>query len=184
MSGSQAFPKLGEQSLEEHGLIHFHLDQLERALHSFDALQATPETLRTLAVRMRAHLDNAGRLAPLLDQHPAVSRVYYPGLASHPGHRLAARQQSGFGAMISFELEEGLPAVERVVKKLRHFSLAESLGGGESLIAHPATMTHASMDPEARRVAGISDSLLRISVGIEDVDDLVADLTAALAEMV
>ena len=136
--------------------------------------------VRTLAVRMRAHLGNAERLAVLLDKHPAVSKVYYPGLESHPGHRLAAKQQCGFGAMISFELEGGLPAVERVVKKLRHFSLAESLGGVESLIAHPATMTHASMDVDARRVAGISDSLLRISVGIEDGDDLSADLAVAV----
>ena len=136
--------------------------------------------LRTLAVRMRAHLENAERIAALLEGHPQVERVYYPGLASHPGHQLAARQQSGFGAMISFELIGGLPAVEKVAQRLRHFSLAESLGGVESLIAHPATMTHASMDAEARRVAGISDSLLRISVGIEDGGDLAADLTRAL----
>ncbi len=135
--------------------------------------------VRTLAVRMRAHLENAERLASLLEERPAVSRVYYPGLASHPGHQLAATQQSGFGAMISFEMKEGLPAVEQVVRKLRHFSLAESLGGVESLIAHPATMTHASMDAEARAGAGITASLLRISVGIEDGDDLSADLASA-----
>ncbi|HEU4799407.1 MAG TPA: cystathionine gamma-synthase, partial [Gemmatimonadales bacterium] len=137
--------------------------------------------LRTLAVRMRTHLENAERLASLLEGHPAVSRVYYPGLTSHPGHHLAARQQSGFGAMISFELEGGVAAVEQVVKRLRHFSLAESLGGVESLIAHPATMTHASMDDSARAKAGITDALLRISVGIEDGDDLAADLTRALS---
>ena len=136
--------------------------------------------LRTLAVRMRAHLENAERLANLLDSHSAVSRVYYPGLEAHPGHHLATRQQSGFGAMISFELEEGLPAVQKIVKQLRHFSLAESLGGVESLIAHPASMTHASMDEEARAKAGITDALLRISVGIEDGSDLASDLAAAL----
>jgi cystathionine gamma-synthase len=136
--------------------------------------------LRTLAVRMRAHLENAERLAALLENHSQVSRVHYPGLASHPGHHLAARQQNGFGAMISFELDGGLPAVEQVVKRLRHFSLAESLGGVESLIAHPATMTHASMDDAARAKAGITDALLRISVGIEDGGDLAADLAAAL----
>jgi len=137
--------------------------------------------LRTLGPRLRAHGENAERAAALLDAHPAVSRVYWPGLASHPGHALAARQQSGFGAMLSFELAGGIAAVEALVDGLEFFSLAESLGGVESLIAHPATMTHASMAPEARRVAGIGDNLLRVSVGIEDGDDLCRDLEAALA---
>ena len=112
--------------------------------------------------------------------HPAVKRVYYPGLPDHPGHSTAAAQQDGFGAMVSLEVKGGVEGVERVVNRLQCFTLAESLGGVESLIAHPATMTHASMDEEARRIAGISDSLLRLSVGIEDGDDLVDDLTAAL----
>ena len=139
--------------------------------------------LRTLAPRLRAHEENAARVAALLDAHAAVSRVYWPGLASHPGHQLAARQQSGFGAMLSFELDGGLEAIEAFVDGLEHFSLAESLGGVESLVAHPATMTHSSMAPEARRKAGIGDALLRLSVGIEDGDDLVADLEAALARV-
>ena len=137
--------------------------------------------LRTLGPRLRAHEENAGLVAALLDAHPAVSRVYWPGLASHPGHALAARQQSGFGAMLSFELDGGFEAIEAFLDGLEYFSLAESLGGVESLIAHPATMTHSSMAPEARRTAGISDALLRVSVGIEDGADLVADLEAALA---
>jgi cystathionine gamma-synthase len=137
--------------------------------------------VRTLAVRLRAHEENAHRIAERLDDHDAVSRVYYPGLASHAGHALAQRQQKGFGAMLSFEINGGNDAIEAFVDGLRYFSLAESLGGVESLVAHPATMTHASMAPEARVVAGISDSLLRLSVGIEDGDDLLADLDAALA---
>ena len=137
--------------------------------------------LRTLGPRLRAHGENAERAAALLDAHAAVSRVYWPGLATHPGHALAARQQRGFGAMLSFELAGGLAAVEAFVDGLQFFSLAESLGGVESLIAHPATMTHASMAAEARRVAGIGDNLLRVSVGIEDGDDLCRDLAAALA---
>jgi cystathionine gamma-synthase len=137
--------------------------------------------LRTLAPRMRAHEENAALVALLLDEHPAVARVYWPGLCTHAGHALAARQQHGFGAMLSFELDGGEPAIEAFLDGLECFSLAESLGGVESLVAHPATMTHASMAPEARRSAGIRDSLLRLSVGIEDGADLCADLDAALA---
>ena len=137
--------------------------------------------LRTLGVRLRQHQENAARIAAWLDGHPRVRKVYYPGLASHPGHALAARQQQGFGAMLSFELDGGIEQVAVLVDGLRHFSLAESLGGVESLIAHPATMTHASMAPAARRAAGISDTLLRVSVGIEDADDLLRDLDAALS---
>ncbi|NII74668.1 cystathionine gamma-synthase [Dyella sp. SG562] len=136
--------------------------------------------LRTLSVRLRQHQENAQRIADLLDGHAAVRKVYYPGLESHSGHALAARQQAGFGAMLSFELEGEVAQIEAFVNELRYFSLAESLGGVESLIAHPASMTHASMAPEARRTAGIADSLLRISVGIEDGDDLVRDIDAAL----
>jgi cystathionine gamma-synthase len=137
--------------------------------------------LRTLSVRLRQHQENATRIAELLDTHAAVRKVYYPGLASHAGHALAARQQQGFGAMLSFELEGDVGQIEAFVDGLKYFSLAESLGGVESLIAHPASMTHASMAPEARRTAGIADSLLRLSVGIEDGDDLLHDLDAALA---
>lgn len=138
--------------------------------------------LRTLHVRIAQHQRNAQALAETLVGHPAVSRVHYPGLPDHPGHVLARRQQQGFGAMLSFELDPaaGEAAVRALVGGLCHFSLAESLGGVESLIAHPATMTHAAMDAEARRVAGIGDNLLRISAGIEGTSDLVADLSAGL----
>lgn len=137
--------------------------------------------LRTLDARLRAHQENATAIAALLDAHPVVSKVYFPGLASHPGHAVAARQQKGFGAMLSVELDGGEDAVRAFVEGLRYFTLAESLGGVESLVAHPATMTHAAMTPEARAKAGISDGLLRLSVGIEATDDLLADITAALA---
>ena len=136
--------------------------------------------IRTLAARLRVHAENAAAIADLLTGHPAVERVYYPGLRSHPGHDIAARQQTGFGGMISFELAGGTAADEAFLDGLEHFFLAESLGGVESLVAHPASMTHAAMDPEARRIAGIGDSLLRLSVGIEDARDLVGDLAAGL----
>lgn len=139
--------------------------------------------IRTLSARIRVHEENARELAAFLAGHEAVERVYYPGLLTHPGHELARRQQLGFGAMISFETRGGRDGVEQVVNNLRHFTLAESLGGVESLVAHPATMTHSSMDAEARARAGISESLLRLSVGIESVDDLCADLGAALDQV-
>lgn len=137
--------------------------------------------LRTLGPRLRAHQENAARVAALLDGHEAVQAVYYPGLASHPQHALAARQQAGFGAMLSFELAGGEAAIRAFVGGLAYFSLAESLGGVESLVAHPASMTHAAMAPEARHAAGIADGLLRLSIGIEDGDDLIGDLEAGLA---
>ena len=136
--------------------------------------------LRTLDARLRVHQENATAIAALLERHPVVEQVYFPGLASHPGHAVAARQQSGFGAMLSFELAGGERAVRAFVGALRWFTLAESLGGVESLVAHPATMTHAAMTPEARAKAGISDGLLRLSVGIEAGEDLLADLAQAL----
>jgi len=112
-----------------------------------------------------------------------VARVYYPGLPGHPGHELAGRQQSGYGAIISFELRGGTAAVRQFVTGLEYFSLAESLGGVESLVAHPATMTHAAMDEASRRAAGLVDGLLRLSVGIEAFSDLRADLAAGLARI-
>jgi len=136
--------------------------------------------VRTLHARMRVHAENTAAVVELLCQHPAVSRVYYPGLADHPGHALARRQQSGFGAMLSLELAGGEPAVAAFLAGLECFTLAESLGGVESLIAHPATMTHAGMHESARLRAGIGMGLLRVSVGIEDATDLVADLSAGL----
>jgi cystathionine gamma-synthase len=146
---------------------------------AFDSF-LTLRGLRTLHVRLRQHGENATAVADLLARHDAVSAVHYPGLASHPGHALAARQQAGFGAIVSFELAGGLPAVARFLEGLQCFSLAESLGGVESLLAHPDTMTHAAMDPAARVKAGITPGLLRLSVGIESPADLLADLRAGL----
>jgi len=146
----------------------------------FDAF-LTLRGLRTLDARLRVHQENAAAIVSLLDGHEAVSQVYHPGLAAHPGHAVAARQQRGFGAMISFELEGGQAAVRAFVDGLKYFTLAESLGGVESLVAHPATMTHAAMSAQARAKAGIGDGLLRLSVGIEHTSDLVADLQAGLA---
>ncbi|HEY9255836.1 MAG TPA: O-succinylhomoserine (thiol)-lyase [Stenotrophomonas sp.] len=150
----------------------------------FDAF-LTLRGLRTLDARLRVHQENAQAIAALLQRHEAVAQVYYPGLASHPGHAVAARQQKGFGAMISFELAGATAAAQEAavrafVDGLRYFTLAESLGGVESLVAHPASMTHAAMTAEARANAGISDGLLRLSVGIESTDDLIADLAAGL----
>lgn len=136
--------------------------------------------VRTLFARMRIHEENAHAVAHALAQHSAVLAVHYPGLASHPGHAVAAGQQAGFGGMVSFVVDGAIPAVQTVTNALRCFTLAESLGGVESLVAHPATMTHASMDPEARLTAGITDGLLRLSVGIEGAADLVADITRSL----
>jgi cystathionine gamma-synthase len=136
--------------------------------------------LRTLHARMRAHGENAAEVARLLAASPAVAKVHYPGLESHPGHAIAARQQQGYGAMVSFELKGGIAQVRAFLDALTLFSLAESLGGVESLVAHPASMTHAAMDAAARERAGISETLVRLSVGIEDPADLVRDLAQAL----
>jgi len=136
--------------------------------------------LRTLHARMRAHGENAADVVRLLAGHPAVAKVHYPGLASHPGHAIARRQQQGFGAMVSFELKGGIAQVRAFLDALQLFSLAESLGGVESLVAHPASMTHAAMDAAARERAGISDALVRLSVGIEEAADLSRDLAQAL----
>ncbi|MBL0937612.1 MAG: cystathionine gamma-synthase [Gemmatimonadaceae bacterium] len=136
--------------------------------------------LRTLHPRLELHEENADAIVARLAQHDVVRAVYYPGLATHPGHNIARRQQDGFGAMIGVELHGGLEAARVFASTLECFSLAESLGGVESLVAHPATMTHASMAPEARAKAGITDGLLRLSVGIEDSSDLVRDIERAL----
>ena len=136
--------------------------------------------LRTLHTRMKAHEENARAVAELIAEHPAVSRALYPGLASHPGHELATSQQDGYGAIVSLELAGGEAQVRAFLDGLQCFSLAESLGGVESLVVHHSTMTHASMTPEAREVAGIGDQLLRLSIGIEATEDLVADVRAGL----
>jgi cystathionine gamma-synthase len=136
--------------------------------------------IRTLHTRIRQHEESAGILANVLDEHASVERVYYPGLASHPGHELAARQQSGFGGMVSFEIHGGEAAVRAFVDNLQYFSLAESLGGVESLVCHPPSMTHAPVSEEALAEAGIGQSLIRLSVGLESTEDLVADVLGAL----
>lgn len=135
--------------------------------------------LATLALRMEAHCRSAGRLAAFLEAHPEVTRVHYPGLESHPHHEVAARQLGGFGGMLAFEVE-GLDAGARVCDSLQLAWIGGSLGGGHTLVAHPASTTHRQMDPETRRAAGIADGLLRVSVGLEDPEDLVEDFGQAL----
>jgi len=139
--------------------------------------------IRTLHARMAIHEQNANELASWLQTQPTIGRVLYPGLPGHPGHTIAKDQQQGFGAIVTIELAGGLAAVEKFVGALGLFSLAESLGGVESLVAHPATMTHAAMDPAARAAAGLTDGLLRLSIGIEAVKDLREDLAQALAKL-
>lgn len=141
----------------------------------FDSFQ-TLRGLRTLGVRYQRHQEIAGKIAAALDSNELVAKVYYPGLASHPGHAIAARQQAGFGAMISFELDAAEEEIPVFLQELRLFTLAESLGGVESLVAHPASMTHSAMSAQDQQAAGISRTLLRLSVGIEHVDDLLCDL--------
>jgi cystathionine beta-lyase/cystathionine gamma-synthase len=138
--------------------------------------------IKTLAVRMEQHNRNGMAVARFLETHPRVHRVLYPGLPSHPQHELARRQQRGFGAMLSFDLGS-LEAARELLNHVRLCSLAESLGGVETLISHPALMTHASMPPEVRRRIGITDGLVRLSVGIEDVEDIIADLDQALGHL-
>jgi len=136
--------------------------------------------IKTLSMRMKRHAENAQLIAEFLERHPRVKRVVYPGLASHPQFSLAKRQMSGFGGMISAELNGDLSGAEKFLKNLHYFSLAESLGGVESLIELPALMTHASVPTEDRIKLGITDTLIRISVGVEDADDLINDIKAAL----
>ncbi|HZB91185.1 MAG TPA: cystathionine gamma-synthase [Stellaceae bacterium] len=137
--------------------------------------------LKTLALRLERHCANALAIARHLERHPRVARVHYPGLPSHPQHDLARRQMQAFGGMVTIELKGDLAAARRFLERVEIFALAESLGGVESLIEHPAIMTHASLPPEQRAALGIGDTLVRLSVGIEDVDDLIADLDQALA---
>ena len=146
---------------------------------AFDAY-LTLRGLRTLDARMRVHTANTEALVDLLRDHPAVATLYYPGLPEHPGHDVAARQQTGMGSLLGLELHGGRAAAEAFLDGLPVFHLAESLGGVESLICHPASMTHAGMTPEARSTAGIGDGLLRLSVGVESADDLVAVVGEAL----
>ena len=146
----------------------------------FDCFLAT-RGLKTLALRMQRHCENALAIARWLEKHKQIERVFYPGLESHPQHDLARRQMSAGGGMVSAIVKGGEPAALRILERCQIFTLAESLGGVESLIEHPAIMTHASVPPDVRREIGISDSLIRLSVGVEDVADLIADLEQALA---
>lgn len=139
----------------------------------------TSRGLRTLSVRIRQHQENTHKIVEFLQQQSLVKKIFYPGLESHSTHKTAAKQQQGFGAMLSFELNLEQANLRTFVNSLNLFSLAESLGGVESLICHPATMTHAAMDEQARETAGITNSLLRLSVGIEEADDLIKDLESA-----
>jgi len=136
--------------------------------------------IETLPVRMRQHEKNAIAMANYLKEHPAVKTVFYPGLESHPGHEIAKRQMAGFGGMVSIELKDGTEAINNLVRRIKIFSLAESLGGVTSLIEHPATMSHASMPKEHREKVGITDELVRLSIGLENIDDLIEDMSQAL----
>ncbi len=137
--------------------------------------------IKTLAVRMRQHEENARAIARFLSEHPRVEKVYYPGLVTHPDHELAKRQMRGFGGMVSFQFKGTYADVDKVVRRFKVFALAESLGGVELLVCHPASMTHGSIPKDIREARGLTDTLLRLSVGIEDIDDLLADLEQALA---
>jgi len=139
--------------------------------------------MKTLAVRMDRHCTNAMRIAEFLSGHPKLKRVLYPGLGSHPNHSLAAKQMASFGGMISFYLKADFEGCKRLMKHVKIFTVAESLGGVESLIEHPSSMTHASVPKEERERIGVTESLLRLSVGIEDVDDLVTDLSQGLEQV-
>jgi cystathionine beta-lyase/cystathionine gamma-synthase len=148
----------------------------------FDAW-LTLRGIKTLAVRMKQHEANAMAVAKFLREHPLVEKVYYPGLSTHPDHALAKRQMSGFGGMVSFQFKGSYDDVARVVRRFRVFTLAESLGGIESLVCHPASMTHGSIPRDLRESRGLTDTLLRLSVGIEDIDDLLGDLQQTLSDL-
>ena len=159
--------------------IRFLQNSVGSSMGPFDSY-LTLRGVKTLALRMQRHNESATRLARFLEEHPRVERVVYPGLPSHPQHAAAKAQMDGFGGMITMFLKGGIDEARRFLERVSLFALAESLGGVESLIEHPAIMTHASVPPETRQQLGISDTLVRLSVGIEDADDLVADLERAL----
>ncbi|RAJ82336.1 cystathionine beta-lyase [Chitinophaga dinghuensis] len=162
--------------------IKFYQNACGAVLSPFDSFLLI-RGIETLPLRIRQHNQNAQQIAAYLEQHPAVDKVYYPGLASHPGHELAKRQSKGFGGIISFTLkDDATAAATAFVTATKYFKLAESLGGIKSLLCHPAAMTHKSIPDEKRRAAGVSDSLIRLSVGLEDAEDLLADLEQAFAQ--
>jgi len=158
--------------------LYFHQNSIGAVLGPFDSWLVV-RSLKTLPVRMKAHAESAQQLAEWLEKHPKVFKVIYPGLRSHPQHALAKEQMSGFGGMLSFYLKGGLDEAQSLLRKVKLFTLAESLGGVESLIEHPAIMTHASVPREIREKNGIADSFLRVSVGLEDLEDLKKDLQRA-----
>ena len=166
-------PELAEQM----AYLHNAVGSIAGPFDSFLAMRG----LKTLHLRMRAHCESALALAQWLEKHPAVNKVMYPGLKSHPQHALAKKQMNGFGGIISIEVNGGLRKARRMLERCHLFALAESLGGVESLIEHPAIMTHASIPKANRDKLGISDGLVRLSVGVEDIADLRAELEAALA---
>ena len=163
--------------------LKFNQNAMGAILSPFDSFLVL-RGIKTLAIRMREHQRNALRLANYLEQHPMVRNVNYPGLKSHPQHALANRQATGHGGMLSFEIKGGLEEAKRFLESVKVFSLAESLGGVESLIEHPALMTHASVPKEIREQVGLSDSLIRVSLGIEHIDDLIADFDQAFQKLV
>ena len=136
--------------------------------------------MKTLALRMKQHCKNAKDVVQFLQAHPKISKVYYPGIATHPGHEIAKKQMSDFGAMLSFELKGGSESAKQFLENIKLFTLAESLGCVQSLANHPASMTHASVEPSVRESVGITDGLIRLSIGIEDIEDLLTDLSSAL----
>ncbi|TEU02009.1 MAG: PLP-dependent transferase [Dehalococcoidia bacterium] len=159
--------------------VQFLLNALGTCASPFDCWLVL-RGIKTLPVRMMRQEENAAQVAAYLEKHPKVEKVFYPGLKSHPGHEIAMRQMGGFGSVVSFEIEGGIEAVNSFLRSVTIFSLAESLGGVDSLVEHPATMSHASMPEDVRRGVGITDSLIRLSVGLENVDDLIEDLAQAL----
>ena len=167
------------QLAEKIGFLSNSMGGIQGAFDSFLALRS----LKTLPIRMKAHAENAMKIAVFLETHPLVDKVIYPGLKSHPQHELAKKQMSGFGGMITFFIKGGMDASRKFLESVKVFALAESLGGVESLIEHPAIMTHASVPAEQRKKIGIDDSLIRLSVGIEDFEDLLADLKHAFTQL-
>ena len=175
----------GALMLSDENLYHklkFNQNAMGAILSPFDSFLVLRGT-KTLAVRMKEHERNGLRMAHYLEEHPKVRKVYYPGLRSHPQHELAHRQATGYGGMLSFEIKGGLEEAKGFLENLKIFALAESLGGVESLIEHPALMTHASVPRETREQIGLTDSLIRVSVGIEHIDDLIDDFSQAFEKM-
>jgi cystathionine gamma-lyase len=168
-----------EKIAEKMAFLSNSMGGVQGAFDSFLALRS----LKTLPIRMKAHAESAMKVANYLEAHPIVEKVVYPGLKSHPQHELAKKQMHGFGGMITFFIKGGLPASKKFLESVQVFALAESLGGVESLIEHPAIMTHASVPSSQRKALGIDDSLIRLSVGIEDVDDLLSDLKQAFEQV-